>query len=85
MPENMKKNEEICQQVIDEHPQLVERYNNGMKGLLGALMAEAFKKAEAGGDPNPREYGLILAKLIAEARVKSLEKEIQDMKISLYG
>ncbi|HEX2224421.1 MAG TPA: hypothetical protein VHN15_09460, partial [Thermoanaerobaculia bacterium] len=50
------------QSVIAAHPREVERYRSGQTGILGFLMAQVMKQAQAGGNkPSPKLLNVLLA------------------------
>jgi aspartyl-tRNA(Asn)/glutamyl-tRNA(Gln) amidotransferase subunit B len=54
----------ICQEVLRENPEQVERYKSGKEGLLGWFVGQVMRMSK--GKANPEQAGKILRELLAE-------------------
>ena len=56
--------EKVCQEVLNENPEIVEQYKGGKTAVIGFLVGQVMRKS--GGKANPKMVNEILSKLLSD-------------------
>jgi aspartyl-tRNA(Asn)/glutamyl-tRNA(Gln) amidotransferase subunit B len=57
----------VCERVVTSNAQMVHKYRQGKKGLMGYFMAEVMKQTQ--GSADPRVATAILQRMLEEEQV----------------